>query len=188
MQLTKRVRRAVGTLLGLPRAARPTVRAFRVENRIQATHAARQIAAMKLATPLWVETCLATLLERGGTTLYLHVRGAAAPLEVVLAPWNGHAVRVEMVGHAAETRVGEVALEGAYVGPSLREVPLLHHLPQSEPCVAAYGVDAGSAERVVVRFPGFVSHATVAVDSGVFADALPLGGVRAPVVLPVSGR
>ncbi|HEV2145793.1 MAG TPA: hypothetical protein VGR37_00095 [Longimicrobiaceae bacterium] len=184
MKLTKRVRKAVGYLLGFPRTARPAVRAFRVESRVQATHAAREIAAMKLATPLWIETMLAGLLARGGTTLYLHLRGAG-PLELVLVPSDEHVVRVEMAGEVGETRVDEVAPEGAYTGPASRDLPLLHHLPQSEPCVAAYGVNAGASRRVVVRFPGFVSHATVAVDSGVFADALPLGGMDAPVVLPI---
>ncbi|HEV2734304.1 MAG TPA: hypothetical protein VGV85_05665 [Longimicrobiaceae bacterium] len=131
---------------------------------------------------------LAGLLKRGGTTLFLHVRHGSGPLEIVLVPSDGHALRVELEDAAAEARVDETAPDGAYVGPADRDVPLLHHLPQSEPCVLAFAVDARGVRRCTVRFPGFVSHAAVLVDSRVVEEALPLEGTTGPVVLPVRRR
>lgn len=184
MSLAARVQKTVVALLGFPSTRRPAVRAFRVMDRIQALYAGRELAAM-LGTDGAPEIALRLerLLERGGTTLYLHVRHGRGRFEVVLVPGDGHAMRVELEDATAEAVVDEVAPDGAYVGPADRAVPLLHHLPQSEPCVAAFAVDARGVRRCTVHFPGFVSHATVVVDSRVLADALPLEGATGPLVV-----
>jgi hypothetical protein len=44
-------------------------------------------------------------------------------------------------------------------------------------------VDARGTDRCTVRFPGFVTHAAVVVDSVVVEEALPLGGARGPLVV-----
>lgn len=181
MSLASRVQKTVVALLGYPRAHRPSVRAHRVADRVQALHAGRQLAELgDVGAPL-IAFRLESLLERGGTTLYLHVRHGHGPFEVVLVPSDGHALRVELGNAAVETPVDEVAPDGAYTGPADRAVPLLHHLPQSVPCVAAFGVDARGVERCTVRFPGFVSHAAVVVDSDVVEAALPLEGLTGPL-------
>jgi hypothetical protein len=182
MSLASRVKKNVVALLGFPRTHRPSVRAHRVADRVQALHAGRQLAELGDSGAPLIAFRLERLLERGGTTLYLHVRHGHGPFRVVLVPSDGHALRVE-VGEAAEMAVDEIAPDGAYVGPSDRDVPLLHHLAQSEPCVAAFGVDARGVETCRVRFPGFVTHAAVVVDSEVVEEALPLGGARGPLVV-----
>lgn len=185
MNLAARVQKTVVALLGFPRTRRPAVRAYRVANHVQALHAARQLAALGAGSAPGIAFRLEGLLARGGTTLYLHVRHGRGPLEIVLVPSDGHALRVELGDDAAEARADEIAPDGAYVGPADRDVPLLHHLPQSEPCVAAFGVDARGVETCTVRFPGFVTHAAVVVDFEVVEEALPLEGTTGPVVLPV---
>lgn len=188
MNLAARVHKTVVALLGVPSTRRPAIHAYRVADRVQALYAERQMAARGAGGAPGIALRLVGLLERGGTTLFLHVRHGSGPLQIVLVPSDGHALRVELEDTAAEARVDEVAPDGAYVGPSDRGVPLLHHLPQSGPCVLAFGVDARGAGRCTVRFPGFVSHAAVVVDSRVVAEALPLEGATGPVVLPVRRR
>jgi hypothetical protein len=183
MSLAARVQKTVVALLGFPRTHRPSVRAHRVADRVQALHAGRQLAELGDCGAPLIAFRLESLLARGGTTLYLHVRHGHGPFRVVLVPSDGHAVRVELEDAAAEFSVDETAPDGAYVGPADRAVPLLHHLPQSEPCVAAFGVDARGVETCRVRFPGFVTNAAVVVDSEVVEEALPLGGARAPLVV-----
>jgi hypothetical protein len=183
MSLAARVQKTVVALLGFPRTRRPAVRAHRVVDRVQAIHAERELAPLGAAGAGRIAFLLERLLARGGTTLYLHIRHGHGPFRVVLVPSDGHAVRVELEGAAAEFSVDEMAPDGAYVGPADRAVPLLHHLPQSEPCVAAFGVDARGVETCTVRFPGFLMHAAVVVDSVVVEEALPLGGARGPLVV-----
>ena len=185
MNLAARVHRTVVALLGIPAARRPAVRAYRVADRLQAMHAARQLAPLGAGGAPAVALRLLGCLERGGTTLFLYVGHGSGPLDVVLAPCDGHATRVELGDEVAEAWVDEVAPDGAWVGPADRGIPLLHHLPQSEPCVLAFGVDSRGVRRCTVRFPAFVSHAAVVVDSRAVAEALPLGGATEPLVLSV---
>lgn len=155
-------------------------RFFRVTSALQARHAARQTGARTVD----VEGELLALLERGGTTVFLWAAGARAGLPVVLGAGDEHVVRLEVDGQPPfVVRVDEVAPGGAYTGPAAREVPLLHHLPQSEPCVLAFAADLRRADVCEVRVPGFVTHATVASAQEVAARLLPLGGTRGETVV-----
>lgn len=161
---------------GVPVWTEPAILAFQAHDALQLGHAARQLEGLGAGSVAWLHPWMDALQRRGGTTLHVHVAAGRGPFEVVLAPSDEHGVRLVLGDDEAVLAVDEVAPDGAYVGPAERGIPLLHHLPQSEPCVLVFGVRARGVRRCTVHYPGFVGHATITADRRVLADAVPLGG------------